>query len=272
MIRLFAFDVHGVFITRILDDPEILGGQKLVDELKRRGYNVAVIASGSNWSTKEYAARLRSLGFNFDDDEVWPASRVAALHLSRLFGKARCLVLGEPGLVDELTGWGHEVVDDWRIAEAVVVGLDRQLTYKKLTDAIRAVHKGAYFLAVNKVRWYYMPGEGPIASPGAIVAAIEYQTRREAVVVGKPSVVHYYTVLSHFGIKPEEAVMVGDDVEADLIPAKTVGMKTVLVSSVDRTDKQEAPPKAVDIAISHVDELLKYVDNGQLYIMSEKVK
>ena len=258
-VKLFAFDVHGVFITKILDDPEILGGQALVKELKRRGYRVAVIASGSNWSTREYAERLRRLGFDFSDDEVWPAARVAAMHLKNMFGKARCFVLGERGLAEELEQWGHEVVDDWRTAEAVVVGMDRQLTYDKLTAAIRAVHRGAYFLAVNKVRWYYMPGEGPILSPGAVVAAIEDQTRREAVVVGKPSVVHYYAVLSHFGVRPDEAAMVGDDVEADLTPAKTVGMKTVWVTGVDRTDKQEAPPGAVDLQIRHVDELLKYV-------------
>ncbi len=257
--RLYAFDVHGVFITRILDDPEILGGHEVVRRLKRVGKNVAAIASGSNWTTKEYAKRLRALGFDFDYDEVWPASRVASIHLTRIFGRAHVVLVGEEGLQEELEAGGHVVVKDWREADAVVVGHDRKVTFEKLTAAIRAVNAGAYFLAVNKVRWYYMPDEGPILSPGAIVSAIEYQTRREAVVVGKPSLLHYVEVLNHFGVKPSEAVMVGDDVEADMTPAKTLGMKTVLINFQKRGDVQTYPKGLVDLVVGHVDELLKFI-------------
>jgi ribonucleotide monophosphatase NagD (HAD superfamily) len=83
--KLYAFDVHGVLITRMLDDPEVLGGHEVVRRLKLYGSRVAVIGSGSNWSTREYAERLRALGFGFDDDEVWPAARVARVHLSQSF-------------------------------------------------------------------------------------------------------------------------------------------------------------------------------------------
>jgi HAD superfamily hydrolase (TIGR01450 family) len=257
--KLYAFDVHGVLITRMLDDPEVLGGHEVVRRLKLNGSRVAVIGSGSNWSTREYAERLRALGFGFDDDEVWPAARVAKVHLSRVFGRAHVLVVGEDGLREELEAGGHVAVEDWREAEAVVVGHDRKITFEKLTAAIRAVAAGAYFLAVNKVRWYYMPDQGPILSPGAIVAAIEHQTRREAVVVGKPSPVHYMEVLNHFGVRPQEAVMVGDDVEADMMPAKTLGMKTVLVDFKRRWDSQHYPRGLVDLVVGHIDDLLKYI-------------
>mgnify|MGYP000118255199 FL=1 len=257
--QLYAFDVHGVFITRILDDPEVLGGHEVVARLKRSGKKVAAIGSGSNWSTREYAERLRALGFDFVIDEVWPASRVASIHLSRVFGKAHVVLLGEEGLQEELEEGGHVIVEDWREADAVVVGHDRKITFDKLTVAIRAVNAGAYFLAVNKVRWYYMPDQGPILSPGAIVAAIEYQTRREAVVVGKPSPIHYIEVLNHFGVRPSEAVMVGDDVEADMTPAKSLGMKTVLIDFKKRWDSQHYPRGLVDLVISHIDEFLKFI-------------
>ncbi|ABP50108.1 HAD-IIA family hydrolase [Pyrobaculum arsenaticum] len=257
---LFAFDVHGVFITRLLDDPEVLGGYEVLRRLKSSGRKVALIASGSNWSTKEYTERMRNLGYPLDYEEVWPASRVAAIHLKRIFGRAHVLVLGERGLAEEMEAHGHYVVEDWRDAEAVVVGFDRELNFDKVTKAIRAVHAGAYFLAVNKVRWYYMPNEGPIMSPGALVAAIEYQTRREAVVVGKPSPIHFIEVLNHFGVKPEDAVMVGDDVEADMMPARSLGMKTVLVNFEKRGDAQRWPRGLVDLVVNHVDELVKYLD------------
>jgi len=257
--RAFLFDVHGVFITRLLDDPEVLGGHEVLRRLKSGGRKVALVASGSNWSTAEYTRRMRELGYDLSEDEVWPAARVAALYLRDVLGKSACFVLGEPGLREELQRHGHEVVDDWRRAEAVVVGHDRQLTFDKLTAAIRAVNRGAFFVAVNKVRWYYMPDEGPILSPGAIVAAIEYQTKREAVVVGKPSLIHFIYVLNSLGVTPRDAVMVGDDIEADILPAKSLGISTVWITGVKRWDSQEAPPRAVDLALPRVDDLVKYL-------------
>lgn len=50
----------------------------------------------------------------------------------------------------------------------------------------------------------------------------------------KPDSRVFLTVINEFKIKAEEAVMVGDDIERDLIPAKNLGMKTVLI---DRENK-----------------------------------
>jgi ribonucleotide monophosphatase NagD (HAD superfamily) len=128
-----------------------------------------------------------------------------------------------------------------------------------MTDALRALNNDAYFIAVNKVRWYYSPTQGPILSPGAIVAALEYQTGREAVVAGKPSLIHFTTVLSHFGVDPEDAVMIGDTVESDLVPAKSLGMTTVLVNQLDRRDRVRQRTDVVDLTIGDVDELVRYL-------------
>jgi len=258
---LFLFDIHGVFITRELDrEPKVLGGHRLIEALRNKGKRVAVVGSASHLTTRDVWRMLRDLGFNFELDEVWPASRIAAEHLREIFGSANCLVVGARGLVEELESRGHRVVDDWRDADAVVVGYDRDLSFEKLTKALRAINnRDAYFLAVSKVRWYYLPDEGPLLSPGAIVAALEYQTGREAIVVGKPSLVHYVKVLDYFGVKARDAVMVGDDVEADIIPAKTLGMHTVLVSTVNRWEKINVPRRLVDVNVNHVDELVEYI-------------
>jgi len=50
----------------------------------------------------------------------------------------------------------------------------------------------------------------------------------------KPDPKAFLVVLNKLKVKPEEVLMVGDEVERDLIPAQKLGMKTVLV---DREDK-----------------------------------
>ncbi len=50
----------------------------------------------------------------------------------------------------------------------------------------------------------------------------------------KPDPKVFMTVINSFGLKPEEAVMIGDDIERDLITPQKLGMKTILI---DREDK-----------------------------------
>jgi len=133
------------------------------------------------------------------------------------------------------------------------------LSFKKLTNALRAINNGAYFLAVNKVRWYYSPISGPYFSPGAVVASLEYQTGKEAVVAGKPSYLHFETVLEKFDTRPEDAVMLGDSPESDLKPAKSLGMTTVFVKSVERWERKTYGDVEADIVLKNVDDLVSYL-------------
>ena len=70
-------------------------------------------------------------------------------------------------------------------------------------------------------------------------AALEYAAGRDAVVVGKPAPAFFATVLAGLSARPENAVMVGDDVESDVGGALRAGLAGVLV----RTGKYR--PEAV---------------------------
>ncbi len=259
---LFMIDFDGVLATGGLEWKfEVLGGYRLISTLRRKGKRIAIVGSGSNWSTWELWATFRELGFMLEVNEVWSAARIAALHLKEKFGNVRCYVIGEEGLKMELKRNGHKLVGDWKEAEVVVVGHDRFISYRKMSNAIKAlVTNDAYFLAVNAVRWYYLRDEGPVLSPGAIVAALEHQTGKRAVVVGKPSLIHFKKVLDVFGVEGKDAVMVGDVVESDLVPAKSLGITTVYVKSIERwTTYTESDPSLIDLVISNVDELSNYI-------------
>lgn len=257
---LFLFDVDGVLLTGLLEwETQVIGGYRVFAELKERGIDFALLGSGSNWSTAEAWNLLRSLGFLVNRDQIWLAARVASEYLKEKHGGVRCLVVGEEGLVKELQSKGHKIVKNWTEAQAVVVGHDRFLSFKKLSQALRALNnKNTEFVAVNKVRWYYSPNRGPYVSPGAIVNMLEYQTGRDAFVVGKPSPMHYKTVLKRYGKKPEEAVMVGDSMDVDIEPAKALGMKTVLVTSVKRWENQKSDTDS-DFVVKNVDELVEMI-------------
>ena len=74
---------------------------------------------------------------------------------------------------------------------------------------------GADLVALQKNR-YWLRADGLSLDVGPFVAALEYATRREAVVVGKPTRSFFAVVLGELGVEPGGAAMVGDDVESDV--------------------------------------------------------
>ena len=89
---------------------------------------------------------------------------------------------------------------------------------------------------------------------GAFVAALEYATQREATVLGKPAEAFFHVAVESLGCTPEETVMVGDDVEADVGGAKEASVAGVLVRTgkyqEGDEDKISPPPDhvAADLA------------------------
>jgi len=78
-------------------------------------------------------------------------------------------------------------------------------------------------------------------------------TAREANAV-KPNPKIYTAVLTKFGVKATEALMVGDDPKTEIIPAKRLGLKTVLLCREEKRECDEA-----DYVISSLTQLLDLI-------------
>src|SRR5262249_38495544 len=131
-------------------------------------------------------------------------ARASALYVRDEMPQVRTvLAVGASGLDRELREAGLEVVaaahaatrmsqegiDGWEAAghpDAVVVGLDPQMTYLRTAAAADCVRAGAVLIATNRDAIY--PTErGFRPGAGAIVAAVEVASRTTArVTIGKP--------------------------------------------------------------------------------------
>ncbi len=67
---------------------------------------------------------------------------------------------------------------------------------------------------------------------------------------GKPSLRMFTTALTACGCAPCEAMMIGDDLDKDILPARALGMRTALVQSQLRPDHNPA-----DLCLHHLTEL-----------------
>jgi len=99
-----------------------------------------------------------------------------------------------------------------------------------LHEIFNAVIDGATLLALHKNRFWQKP-DGLHLDIGPFVAAIEYATGKQAMVLGKPSRDFFHGVCAALGVKPQDALMIGDDIESDIGGAKDAGLQTVLVQT-----------------------------------------
>jgi ribonucleotide monophosphatase NagD (HAD superfamily) len=87
---------------------------------------------------------------------------------------------------------------------------------------------GARLVALHKNR-YWNAGDGDLLDAGAFVAALEYASGREAVLVGKPNPAFFHAAAIELGVPRERIVVVGDDLESDIQGARAAGCRAVAV-------------------------------------------
>lgn len=196
-----------------------------VDELRSRGLTLRFVTNTTSRSRGQTLAKLEDLGFTVRHHELVTPAVLAVSHcIAR--GRRRALLL----MNDEVKADFAELVeDDGTHGDVVIVGdLGEAFDYEVLNRAFRAVYAGAELVALQKNR-YWLREDGLSLDVGPFVAALEYATRREALVMGKPSRAFFDLVLTDMGIEPAAAAMVGDDVESDVGGALAAGLAGVLV-------------------------------------------
>lgn len=224
-------DLDGVLYV---EGEPIAGAIEAVAALRDRGLRLRFVTNTTSRPRRDILARLERLGMPVPERELITPARLAVEHCLAA-GRRRALLLMRDEVKADLAG----LQDVHEGADVVVVGdLGDDFGYRVLNRAFRELLAGAELVALQKNRYWRTP-EGLSLDVGPFVAALEYATGRDAVVVGKPAPAFFATVLTGLAVPAADAVMVGDDVESDVGGALRAGLAGVLV----RTGKYR--PEAV---------------------------
>ena len=255
-MRVFLFDMDGV-LSIGKEHPRYLAGREVVARIKSSGKQTFVLTNNSTHSRREVHRSLLHLGFDFKIEDVLTSSYLTAIYLTQKFGQVNFFLVGEDGLRRELEAENHHFTDSK--PDVVVVGFDRRLTYEKLDLALRFLRKGVPLIG-SYGGAVYMSENGPALSAGPIIKALEYGSHRRAVMIGKPSPRMFRLALKLACEEAKYAVMVGDQIETDLIGAKKAGVHTVLVlSGVETEDSVKRSPVKPELVIENADLLAGYL-------------
>ena len=221
----FICDMDGV----IYHGNKLLPGVKeFVEWLYREEKNFLFLTNSSERSPKELQQKLARMGLDVDESHFYTSALATAKFISSQCPGGSAYVVGGAGLIMALHDAGitmNDVDPDY-----VIIGEGNSYNYENITKAVRLVSRGARLIGTNSD----LTGpseEGIIPACRAMVAPIEMATGKTAYYVGKPNPLMMRTGLRILDVHSEDAVMIGDRMDTDVVAGIETGLDTVLVLS-----------------------------------------
>ena len=248
-------DIDGVLTV---SSKPIPGAREALSWLRSRDIPFRLLTNTTEESRHGLVESLRGAGFNITLDDLITAPFATAAYLRAHHPGSRCLVIGAEASLEDLEG--VHIVD--KDADVLVVGgTSEPIAWDVMNGALRLVLDGAPLIGMHRsMTW--MTDSGMVMDAGvALLSALEEATGVQAVICGKPAPECFRQSLALMDVAPERALMVGDDVDSDVLAAQAVGLTGILVKTGKFRDealhRREASPDHVIESIAGLPALLE---------------
>ncbi len=219
-IKAILCDIGGVLYV---GDTPIDGAIETITKIKKH-YPIRFITNTTQNTGAQVVKKLQKFGFDISEDEVITALDMTKMFLQKHQSNAQFL----------LTNNAMEFFDSLKKypTKYVVVGdAQENFNYKNLNNAFRTLLKGSQLVAIANNRYFKDDDDELSLDAGSFVSALEYASGQKAQLIGKPSLEFYNLAATSLNVKPNECVMIGDDIESDIEGAQNAGIYSILVKT-----------------------------------------
>lgn len=219
-IKGVLLDLSGTLYQGREAIPEAL---EAVVKLGKSGLPVRYVTNTSRLPVIAVWQKLNRLGFSIDLRHIFTAPQAVYHYLVEQHLRPYLLV--HPELEEEFADLPQSHPDTVVVADAA-----ESFSYANLNQAFRLLLEGAQLVAVGDNR-YFRDEQGMSLDAGPFIRALEYAADCKARILGKPAEAFFHAALKEIGCRPEETLMVGDDVYADVNGALKAGLRGALVQT-----------------------------------------
>ena len=204
------------------------GAAQFVHWLEENQKKYIFLTNSSERSPRELQEKLERLGLHVGEEHFYTSALATARFIRSQAPGCSAYVIGEPGLVGALYQCGVAITD--KDPDYVIVGESQSYNYETICKAVTLVRNGAKLIGTN----FDMTGpsnRGIIPACRALISPIEMATGKQAYFVGKPNPLMMRTGLKMLGVHSEEAAMIGDRMDTDIVGGVESGLDPILVLS-----------------------------------------
>jgi len=248
--KSYLIDMDGVLVS---GPNPIPGAIQFIERLKNREIKFLVLTNNSLFTPGDLSHRLHTAGLEIGPELIFTAAIATARFMKRQKPEGTAYVIGESGLTEAVHNAGYILTDI--DPDYMVLGETFMYNFEQITKGVRLVMQGAHFIATNP------DPNGPtdrgiVPACGAMAALIEKASGKSPFFIGKPNPLMLRTALSYLGVHSENAVMIGDRMDTDILTGIESGMDTILVlSGVTRREQVPNFPYQPKMIVESVAEI-----------------
>jgi len=220
-IKGLLVDLDGVLYV---GDQLVVGAIEAIRKIRQDKIPCRFITNTSTVSRQSLQHKLISMGFPVELDEIISAPQAALFYIQQYSDPVCHLLLADDVKRDFLSFRQSD-----KQADFVIIGdIANAWCYDILNTAFRLLNQGAKLIAIHKNR-YWQTEQGLQMDIGAFVTALEYVSRQQAIVIGKPSLDFFQMAIKDIDLPADQIAIIGDDIETDIGGGQAAGLQGVLV-------------------------------------------
>ncbi|MDD2484139.1 MAG: HAD-IIA family hydrolase [Eubacteriales bacterium] len=246
----FLCDMDGVIYH---GDKLLPGAIEFVKWLYKEEKQFLFLTNASGKTPKELQKKLWRMGLAVDESHFYTSALATAKFINRQSPRSSAFVIGDSGLFNALHDAGITINDI--DPEYVIVGETKNYNFDCISRAMKHITNGAKLIGTNTD--LTGPSEsGIIPACRALVAPIEAVTGKSAYYVGKPNPLMMRTGLEMLGVHSEDAAIIGDRMDTDIIAGIESGIDPILVlSGVTSRESMKQYPYRPRLVLSSIGDI-----------------
>ncbi len=253
-IKGFLIDLDGV-LTKDEKFSPIDGAVGFIKFLKKKDIPFVIATSNSRFPPEEIFEKLKAHGFDIEIDNI-VSPLVIAPDVLRREGIKSLFVVGSKSLKDFLRRKGFKVIDSPEV-DGILIGLDKKFNFQKMkigTTALKVYGAKLYALNNNIISkdddGLLFPGVGTVAR----MFSQACQCNQDFKHFGKMGEEYNRVVFERLG-KKEGVAIISDDIFVDLKGYKTLGLKTIFVTTGKYLQEEAENKDFVDMIVHNLMEI-----------------
>ena len=225
-MKTLVFDLDGTMYrgTQIIES-----AHQFLDYCIQKDIPFIFLTNNSMRTPQENVKHMEEMGYtNIKPEMFYNSAMAASQYVKKHYEGNKAYYIGKQGMKDALNQEGF-IIDDEN-PDFVFIGLDKDATYASYSKALSLILNGAKIIGTNNDRILAKPGGFEVGN-GSVVDMFEYAANQKSPRIGKPNRAILDLCLEYFGLKEDEIILIGDNLETDIKLGYEQNIETVLVQT-----------------------------------------
>ena len=225
-VRGILCDIDGTLYFRGKIIPDAI---ETVSYLQEKGYKVVFLTNTDSKTPKDILNILLNFGFSVKSDDIFTPIIAIKEYISQFPDKKSYFLMSERVKSEFQTF--SQVTKDVLPDFVVISDFSDDWRIERLNIAFKYVLKGAKLIGSQGNRYFLDQDGNPKIDTGSLVRMVADAAHIKPIILGKPNSDYFKLALKKIGLKTNEVIIIGDDVESDIQGAKNAGIKGILVKT-----------------------------------------